>query len=135
MPNLNYVEAETRRYASELSTLTGLQEDVVKTVLSGIRLLALRSLYEEGIADKESGEIGNIRKEIAIPNIATLVLMPVNRKQTDELEGYTFKGKLHFQDKFLQDAKRAYYCSEDFLLEHVQSKFSDILVDKHKSLL
>lgn len=136
MSNLHPIEQATRQYIRDLTDLTGLPYEVVEKVLDGTRLLMLHQLFEKGLEDTESGEMGKKNLELVIPRVATMILMPINwRKTTEGFDGYTFRGKIHYKENFVQDCKSAYYGHHDHLLDHVKEEFSSKLVEDYKSLI
>ena len=136
MPNLHPVEKTTREYITDVSTLTGVPYDTVESVVEGIRLLVLHDLFEKGLIDQEEGTIGNKSLDIVVPRMASLILMPINRNKSSEgMDGYTFRGKVHFKESFIQECKSAYYGHHDYLLDSVKTNFSNILIDECKSLI
>lgn len=136
MSNLHPVEAKTREYIDQLSILTGLPYDTVSKVIDGMRLMTLHDLFKQGLEHKEEGMMGEWSPEIILPRMTTVVLMPVHRtKDAPDFEGYTFKGKVYFMEKFLQECKKSYYLGQDPLLDHTKEVFSNELVEKYKSIL
>lgn len=136
MSRVNPFYESVKNYKEIISNLTGIDSEVVQTVIDGLNLCILNDVYQQGLENAETDELKTKWVRVDIPGAGTAWLAPVNRNKVDNgVEGYTFKCNFNIDKKLLSQLKSSYFLHENHLLNEVQRNFSEKFPKNLKSLL
>jgi len=115
-------------YIDEVSTLLGLEEEVIEKVLQALELVILHNLKKQGKKNNKDDIYKNFH--INLPFLGQISLNP-QKKGTRNALIY----ELIIDKDFLDKARKTYYDQQDLLTDEVESNFEDILLEKTKNLI
>ena len=136
MPKLHPNEISTRKISEDIANALGLPNDLVRTVIDCLGYYILHQITEEGIRNKE---IGDIRRKIKveIPMIGTLELMPKKYPTNEKsiLDGWALRSSFTIREQFLEKARQSYYAGDDYLVSFIEENFNRFIKDKYQGVI
>lgn len=135
MSRVSKSEQHLRKLSSQISTLTDLPYNVVKTVLDTFYLLLLNEIRNQGIDDiLKNSKYNNI--EVDIPNIGKIALLPTKWNRDDSIfGGQAFRVKFYIDDNFLYRCRNSYYCYHDYVTDSLSDNFPGQFSKYYSSML